>query len=97
MHIRTILAYSARKKNTNTTEECSVIKPDTSSDSPSAKSNGVRFVSARFVINHRIAMGVIKYKSHEYMFIFMYDMFIVWCRIKHLKRIKDIDTSYEIV
>lgn len=33
MHITTMLAYSAKKKNTNITEECSVIKPLTSSDS----------------------------------------------------------------
>ncbi len=33
IHIRTILAYSAKKKNTNTTAECSVINPLTNSDS----------------------------------------------------------------
>ena len=37
IHINTILAYSARKKNTNITAECSVIKPETNSDSASAK------------------------------------------------------------
>jgi hypothetical protein len=46
MQIRTILAYSAKKKNTNILAECSVIKPDTNSDSASAKSNGALFVSA---------------------------------------------------
>jgi hypothetical protein len=46
VHIRTILAYSARKKNTNITAECSVIKPLTNSDSASAKSKGALFVSA---------------------------------------------------
>jgi hypothetical protein len=33
IHISTILAYSARKKKTNITAACSVIKPLTSSDS----------------------------------------------------------------
>jgi len=46
MHIKTILAYSAKKKNTNTTAACSVMKPLTSSDSASAKSNGALLVSA---------------------------------------------------
>ena len=46
MYICTILAYSAKKKNTNITAECSVINPLTNSDSASARSNGALFVSA---------------------------------------------------
>jgi len=46
IHISTILAYSARKKKTNITAACSVIKPLTSSDSASARSKGALFVSA---------------------------------------------------
>jgi hypothetical protein len=46
IHIKTILAYSARKKNTKITAACSVIKPLTSSDSASAKSKGALLVSA---------------------------------------------------
>ena len=46
IHITTILAYSAKKKNTKITAACSVINPLTNSDSASAKSNGARFVSA---------------------------------------------------
>ena len=42
----TIDEYSPRKKNTKGTELCSVIKPDTNSDSASCKSNGVLEVSA---------------------------------------------------
>ena len=38
--------YSAKKKNTKTTEECSVINPLTNSDSASARSNGALLVSA---------------------------------------------------
>lgn len=43
---RIILAYSLKKINTNPIDEYSILNPDTSSDSPSAKSKGVRFVSA---------------------------------------------------
>jgi hypothetical protein len=46
IHINTILAYSAKKKNTKITAECSVMKPETNSDSASAKSKGALFVSA---------------------------------------------------
>jgi hypothetical protein len=46
IHIRMILAYSARKKKTKTTAECSVINPLTNSDSASARSNGALLVSA---------------------------------------------------
>lgn len=46
MQIKTILAYSAKKKKTNITAACSVIKPLTNSDSASAKSKGALFVSA---------------------------------------------------
>jgi hypothetical protein len=46
IQIKTILAYSAKKKNTNITAECSVIKPETSSDSASARSKGALLVSA---------------------------------------------------
>jgi hypothetical protein len=44
--INNILAYSAKKKNTNITAECSVINPLTNSDSASAKSKGALLVSA---------------------------------------------------
>jgi hypothetical protein len=46
IQINTILAYSAKKKNTKITAECSVMKPETNSDSASAKSKGALFVSA---------------------------------------------------
>src|SRR5690606_937804 len=44
--ISTMLAYSARKKIANATPEYSTWNPATISDSPSATSNGARFVSA---------------------------------------------------
>jgi hypothetical protein len=46
IHIKTKLAYSAKKKKTNITDECSVINPLTNSDSASAKSKGALLVSA---------------------------------------------------
>jgi hypothetical protein len=46
IHIKIILAYSARKKNTNIPAACSVINPLTNSDSASAKSKGALLVSA---------------------------------------------------
>jgi hypothetical protein len=46
IHIKIILAYSARKKNTKIPAACSVINPLTNSDSASAKSKGALFVSA---------------------------------------------------
>lgn len=52
-----ILAYSARKNIANGPAAYSTLKPETSSDSPSVRSNGARFVSARVEINHIIVSG----------------------------------------
>src|ERR1700760_3853808 len=41
----TMLTYSARKKSANFSDEYSVWKPPTSSDSASGRSNGARLVS----------------------------------------------------
>lgn len=49
--IAMILVYSAIKINANGPALYSILKPDTNSDSPSIKSYGVRFVSARIVAN----------------------------------------------
>lgn len=63
-----MFAYSAIKIRANMPLLYSTLNPDTSSDSPSAKSNGVRFVSARFVINHIIDRGRIIIIAHESIF-----------------------------
>lgn len=42
-----ILPYSAKNKRAKPPLPYSILKPDTNSDSPSAKSKGVRLVSAR--------------------------------------------------
>lgn len=49
--IARILVYSAIKISAKGPLLYSVLNPETSSDSPSAKSKGVRFVSANIVIN----------------------------------------------
>lgn len=50
--------YSAMKISANALLLYSVLNPDTSSDSPSAKSKGVRLVSASDEINHIILSGM---------------------------------------
>jgi len=45
-----ILIYSARKIKANHPPIYSTLNPDTNSDSPSAKSNGLRLVSAKHEI-----------------------------------------------
>lgn len=50
--IKIILRYSAMKISINVTLPYSVLNPDTNSLSPSAKSNGARFVSANVVTSH---------------------------------------------
>ena len=53
-----ILAYSAIKISANPSLPYSILNPETSSDSPSAKSNGVRLVSAKQEINHIPTIGI---------------------------------------
>lgn len=57
MFIIIMLAYSARKKRANGPPAYSTLKPETSSDSPSVRSNGARLVSARVEMNHIMARG----------------------------------------
>lgn len=52
-----IFAYSARKKSANGPPAYSTLKPDTNSDSPSVKSKGARFVSAKVETYHINARG----------------------------------------
>lgn len=55
--IKIILVYSAMKNSANGPAAYSTLKPETSSDSPSVRSNGARFVSARVEMNHIMAIG----------------------------------------
>lgn len=49
----------------NFTEPYSTLNPDTSSDSPSAKSKGVRFNSAMHVIPHKRRAGMLTSHNPE--------------------------------
>lgn len=62
--IRIMFMYSAMKNNANGPAAYSTLKPETSSDSPSVRSKGARFVSARVEINHIMASGQVGIKSH---------------------------------
>lgn len=52
-----MLAYSARKNSANGPPAYSTLNPETSSDSPSVRSNGARFVSASVETYHIIISG----------------------------------------
>src|ERR1700733_1156074 len=52
-----IFAYSPRKNSAKLIDEYSVLKPPTSSDSPSGRSNGCRLVSARAEIKNTMNIG----------------------------------------
>jgi len=58
LDIKRILAYSAIKIRANLTAPYSILNPDTSSDSPSAKSKGVRLVSAKHETTHNPITGI---------------------------------------
>lgn len=55
--ISRMFAYSARKNKANGPPAYSTLNPDTSSDSPSVRSKGARFVSARVEMYHIAASG----------------------------------------
>lgn len=78
MFIMMMFAYSAIKKRANGPAAYSTLKPETSSDSPSVRSNGARFVSANVEINHIIARGHAGRISH-----------ICSCVIISVERVKD--------
>jgi hypothetical protein len=61
-----ILAYSAKKIKAKPPLLYSTLNPETNSDSPSAKSKGVRFVSAKHDANHLKAKGNVKKKNQVY-------------------------------
>lgn len=63
--IMIMFAYSAIKIKAKGPPLYSVLNPETSSDSPSAKSKGVRFVSARVVVNQISPSGMSIVVVHE--------------------------------
>lgn len=62
--IKIILAYSAIKSIANLIDPYSRLNPETNSDSPSAKSKGLRLVSAKQEINHTTATGGSRKPNH---------------------------------
>ena len=54
-----MLPYSVKYKKANFRAPYSILNPETNSLSPSAKSNGARFVSARHVINQQISTTIV--------------------------------------
>ena len=56
-HMKRMERYSARNNNKKLTDAYSVLNPLTSSDSPSEKSNGERFVSAKATTKVMIITG----------------------------------------
>ena len=62
--ITMMLAYSARKNIAKGPAAYSTLNPETSSDSPSVKSNGARFVSASVEIYHIMVRGHVVIINH---------------------------------
>ena len=92
-----IFAYSAIKINANPPALYSTLNPDTSSDSPSAKSNGVRLVSARIEVNQIIVRRGSSRAGQVICVCFKEDISNVNVRRGMGSKIKIILTSYEIV
>jgi hypothetical protein len=89
--------YSAMKISANALLLYSVLNPDTSSDSPSAKSNGVRLVSANDEMNHMILSGRNIIAMHVFWSIIIFVNSIELMQMIVVNIINDILTSYEIV
>jgi hypothetical protein len=70
--MKIILAYSAINNTANPTDPYSKLNPDTNSDSPSAKSNGLRLVSANEETTHITIKGGASHINQE----------AVWCSTK---------------
>lgn len=62
---RIILIYSDKKINANHPPIYSTLNPETNSDSPSAKSKGLRLVSAKQVVNHIIKRSIFPQKKES--------------------------------
>ncbi|MEE6518067.1 hypothetical protein FKM82_028745 [Ascaphus truei] len=93
-----MFAYSARKNNAKGPPAYSTLKPETSSDSPSVRSKGARFVSASVEINHMAAKGQLEINSHvcSCVVLKLYRVKPPVNKIRH-KRMRPNVTSYEIV
>jgi hypothetical protein len=72
-----MFVYSAIKIRANILALYSVLNPETNSDSPSARSNGVRFVSAKLVINQITISGIMHSIIHDAVYDEISDISIV--------------------
>ena len=75
--INRMFIYSTIKIRANGELLYSILKPDNNSDSPSAKSNGVRCVSANKEINQAIVRGIVKIVTHIDLVIHLLYLWIV--------------------
>jgi hypothetical protein len=57
IHINSMDIYSPKNSKAKFEALYSVLKPETNSDSPSAKSKGVRCLSLKHIINHSTPTG----------------------------------------
>lgn len=64
--IRIMLVYSDKNSSANMPPVYSTLKPDTSSDSPSVRSNGARLVSASVDTYHIIIIGQVVIISQDF-------------------------------
>ena len=95
--INKILEYSDKKINTNPPLLYSTLNPETNSDSPSEKSNGVRFNSAINLNKNNKANGHIKYNNLlNSWYLYNKFKFKESINVKGLIIIIDNLTSYEI-
>lgn len=96
--IRKMLAYSAIKIKANPNLPYSILNPDTSSDSPSAKSKGVRLVSAIHEMSQIPAIGTNKMILFQRKFIFINNIkFSLSLNMRKNSKITASLTSYETV
>lgn len=91
-------AYSAKKKLAKVIAEYSTLNPETSSDSPSVKSKGARFVSAKADTKNIIAAGNSGITNHISSWAStILVIFTSPTRSKTDIIINPIDTSYDII
>lgn len=92
------MAYSARKNSAKGPPAYSTLKPETSSDSPSVRSNGARFVSASVEIYHIAAKGHAGMINHRLSCVTPNDCSVkLPVKIISASRINPKLTSYEMV
>jgi len=96
--IKIILAYSAINNRANPSLPYSILNPDTNSDSPSAKSKGVRFVSAKHETSQIKTIGINRVNFHQILFsLIITNRFMLALKVKKNIKIKANLTSYDTV